>query len=263
MDQKIKNYLGIVGILGMLVASFVAWRYVGAYANSIEPGTYRSFSVSADGKYVAIPDIATFTFRVITEGGKDLGALQTQNTEKTNKVIAFVKAKGVEAKDIKTESYDVQPRYQYSNCGIYTQGNSVCPPPTIVGYTITQSVSVKVRDLGKAGEVLGGVVDSGANDVSQLTFTLDNPDSAKASARSEAMGKAKTKAEAIANEGGFSLGKLISIQIDDGVNRQPVYYAKETSYAMGAGVSASAPTPSIEPGSQDVNVSVTLTYEIN
>ncbi len=258
MNPKIKNYLGIAGVVAIAIVAIASWRFVGAYANSLQPGSYRSFSVSAEGKSVVIPDIAKFTFNVLTEGGKDLSALQTQNTENANKVIAFLDASGVDKKDIKTESYNVEPRYQYSNCGLL--GNSTCPPPQIVGYTITQSVSVKVRDIKKAGDILGGVVGNGANTVSQLNFTLDNPDSAKTSARSEAISKAKDKAKKIAREGGFRVGKLVSIQVNDGDN-QPILYGMGGGFAEATSKDY-APTPTIEAGSKDVSVSVSLTYEI-
>lgn len=260
MDHKIKNYLGLAGIIGILLAALVAWQFAAAYADSVQPGAYRSFSVMGEGKTVAIPDIATFTFSVISEGGKDLGTLQTQNTNYANSVIEYVKGQGVESKDIKTEGYNVSPRYQYSNCGLTLYGgSSTCPPPTIVGYTVTQTVAVKVRDLAKAGEIIGGVVNAGANSVSQLQFTLDNPDAAKASAMADAMAKARAKAEAVTRAGGFGLGKLISVQINES-GQYPMYYG------MGGGVSAAkemaAPAPAIEAGSQDVTVSVNMVYEI-
>lgn len=262
MEHKIKNYLGIAGIVGIVVAAYVAWSFASTYANSVQPGTYRSFSVSAEGKTVAVPDIAAFTFSVVTEGGKDLGALQTQNTNFANSAIEYLKGQGIEAKDIKTQNYDVSPRYQYSNCGLVPYGGtSTCPPPAIVGYTITQTVSIKVRDLAKAGEIIGGVVNSGANTVSQLKFTMDNPDAAKTSARSEALDKAKAKAKEIAKEGGFGIGKLLYIQINDGTQNAPMYYG------MGGGDATEkaeiAPAPSIQAGSEDITVSATLTYEIN
>lgn len=260
MEQKIKNYLGIAGIVGIAVAAIAGWRYVGAYANSLEPGSYRSFGVSAEGKSVAIPDIASFNFSVLTEGGKNLSALQTQNTEKVNKAIAFLKANGIEEKDIKTEGYSVNPRYQYSDCGkIY--GGSVCPPPEIVGYSINQTVSVKIRDIEKAGGILSGVVANGANTVSQLNFTLDDPESAKSAARAEGFAKAKAKAEQIAKEGGFRLGRLVSVSVNDG-GVIPMYY-DGLGGGFGAGTAEkSAPAPTIEAGSQDVRVTVYLTYEI-
>lgn len=259
MDQRIKNYLGYAAIFGIIVLAVIGWRYVGAYADS-QPGNYRSFSVSADGTSNVIPDVAKFTYKVVTEGGKDLSSLQADNTKKGDKAIAFLKGQGIEAKDIKTSDYSVDPRYEYSNCGVY--GTSSCPPPTIVGYTVSQTVAVTVRDIAKASDALSGVVANGANTVSQLQFTLDDSDSAKADARAEAFKKAEDKAKQIAKEGGFSLGRLLSVQVSDSGENRPVYYD-----AMGLGgagsVTKSAPAPTLEPGSKEVKVSVYLSYEID
>ena len=123
---------------------------------------------------------------------------------------------------------------------------------------MSQDVRVKIRDFSKIGDILGGVVKAGANTVSQLQFTIDDPDSVKSQARAEAIEKARTKAEEVAKAGGFSVGRLLSI---DESGQSPIYY----SYGMGGDMavkSAAVPTPTIEPGSQDVTVDVTLRYEI-
>ena len=260
MNENIKNYLGYALILAIVVSSFSAISYVRTYSDSIEPGTYRSFSVSGEGKVVAVPDVAEFSFGIITQGEKDLGSLQKENTTKLNKVIAFIKSNGVDAKDIKTQNYSVEPRYQYSNnCGLGPQYSSnPCLPPEIVGYNIAQSVSVKVRDFTKTGELLSGVVSNGANSVSQLFFTIDDPTALKNQAREEAIAKAQAQAKATAKAAGFGLGRLLSI--DEGYGG-PVYYAK-TMAADGLGGAEAAPAPSIEPGSQDITVTVNLRYEI-
>ena len=193
---------------------------------------------------------------VITEGGMGIGALQTENTKKVNKAIEFVKSKAINEKDIKTQSYNVQPRYQYFNC---PRDGGACPPPAIVGYTITQSVLVKVRDFAKVGDLLSGVVGQGANSVSDLSFTLDDPTMVQNEARAEAINKAHAKAESLARAGGFALGRLISIE-EGNMYQPPIYAMESAKYGMGGGVTSSA--PSIEPGSQEVNISVMLKYEI-
>ena len=76
MDIKIKNYLGIGGVVLMAAFSLAALWYVKSYSLVIEPSSFRSFTVSGEGKVVAIPDVAEFSFSVLTQGGKDLGALQ-------------------------------------------------------------------------------------------------------------------------------------------------------------------------------------------
>jgi uncharacterized protein YggE len=262
MEQKIKNYVGWATIFALVVVSASAWMYAGSFAKQVDPASMRTFSVSGDGKVITVPDVATFTFSVITEGGKNLGDLQEQNVEKVNKAIAFVKENGVADKDIQTQQYSVEPRYQYSNCGVY--GGTVCPPPQIVGYTVRQSVLVKVRDFDKAGDMISGVVDEGANSVSQLDFTIDDPTKVLADARSQAIEKAKEKAAQIAEAGGFSVGKLISID-EGGYYPSPQYRnAKVMNETLGYGMGGAdmVAAPAIEAGSEEVTVTVNLRYEI-
>jgi hypothetical protein len=251
-------------VLMILSFAFSAFIYAGAYADSIQPGSYRSFSVSGEGKVTAVPDIASFTFSVITEGGKDLGALQKENTEKMNKAIDFIKENDVPAKDIKTSNYSLNPRYQYYDCSrVFSADSSVnpCPPPEIVGYTVNQTVSVKIRDFTKIGEIMSGVVSVGANNVSQLSFGIDDQTMVEAGARSEAIVKAKAKAKLVAQAGGFKLGKLLAIEEGSNYYR-PIMYSAKAMDSMGFGGAEMAPAPAIEAGSQDVIVNVTLRYEI-
>jgi uncharacterized protein YggE len=294
MNQTLKSVVGAAVGLAVLAVGYSAVSYVNSYGKSIQPSSFRSFSVSGDGKSINAPDIAEFSFQVITEGGNDLTALQKQNTDSANKVIAFVKSEGVADKDIQTEYYNVNPRYTSYGCydapvsstptmmrgtvssGSGSSGSSTgvmvtppvapssttvktCPPPSIVGYTVTQSVSVKMRDFTKVGDIVGGVVTNGANQVGSLTFTLDDPSKAQDAARGQAIEKAKAKAESVAQAGGFSLGRLLNIQ-ENGNNPYPMY----KSYSMDSGIAAptSVPAPSIQPGSQETKVTVTMTYEI-
>lgn len=256
MTEKIKDYLGIVLILALLAVGYGVLTYVQAYAKNVNPSGYRSFSVTGEGKAVAVPDVAQFSFSVITEGGRDIATLQKSNTDKVNKALDFVKGQGVDAKDVKTQSYEVQPRYQYSSC--YT---GTCPPPQIVGYTVQQSVQVKVRDFAKIGALVSGVVDNGANQVSQLNFTVDDPATVQDTARAEAIEKAQAKAKSVAQAGHFNLGDLLSI--DEGYSYPQPYYAYgmggETLKADGMGGGSA---PAIEPGSQEVVITVTMRYEI-
>lgn len=265
MSNTIKNYLGIALIIGALAFGMSVMSIAGSIGKSINPSSLRSFSVNAEGKATGIPDIAEFTFSVITEGGENLAALQKENTEKMNKAIAFLKENSVKKEDIKTSQYSVHPRYENYSCGpaIYEGGreSKPCPPPKIVGYTIIQSATIKIRDFGKAGDIVGGVVKSGANSASSLNFTIDDPTSVQDAARAEAIEKAEKKAKNIAKAAEFRIGKLISIY--EAQQGYPgIYYAKSAGLGMGGDAEQAAPAPLIEPGSEDVTVQVTLTYEI-
>ncbi len=257
MNDKLKTYLGWVIILALLVFAYAAVVYVSSYAKSSEPSSFRSFGVTAEGKAVAAPDVAEFSFSVITDGGPQIGNLQQQNTDKMNKAIEYVKANGIEVKDIKTQQYNLQPRYKYFNC----RSDGWCPPPEITGYTISQTVLVKVRDFAKVGDLMSGVVQNGANQVSDLRFTVDDPTALENQARAEAIQKAKIKAGEVARAGGFRLGDLLSIE-EGGSIPQP-YYDYGIGGALEAkGMGGGGGTPAIEAGSQEVVVNITLRYEI-
>ncbi len=103
MSEKIKNYLGLAGVAALVAFALSAVAFVSTYSRSIEPSSFRSFSVSGEGEVVAVPDVAQFTFSVITQGGTDIPALQKENTNTANAIIDFLKENGVEEKDIKTQ----------------------------------------------------------------------------------------------------------------------------------------------------------------
>ncbi len=286
LNTKIKDYLGVAIIIISAVFAYAVLSYVNTYSKSIEPSSFRSFTVTGEGKVVVVPDVAQFTFSVISEGGNDVTALQEQNTEKSNKITDFLKKNGIDEKDIKTINYSVEPRQEYYSCPpVYyrgevsaVEGTSVsgvavpdgpqstsipsprpCPPPKIVGYTIRRTDQVKIRDFKKIGDILAGVVSSGANEVSQLYFTVDDPTKVQNDAREEAITKAREKAKMIARAGGFRLGRLLNI--NEGGYYPPIpFYGKEAAGIGGAGDAYIA--PNIQPGSEDVTVNVTMVFEI-
>ena len=255
MHEKVKNYLGAALTISALMVGFASWHFVSSYADSADPFSSRTLAVSGEGEVVAVPDIAEFTFSVITQGGKNLETLKNQNTEKINSAIAFLEESGIDEQDIKTQYYNVQPRYQYYDC----RSTGICPPADIVGYEVNQGVLVKIRDFSKVGDILSGVVERGANSVSQLSFTIDDPTMIQNEAREKAIQEAKDKAEAIAEASGIRLGRLVAVE--EGYPSTPSIYYDARAEGLGMG-GASSVSPDIQPGSQEVVVSVTLRYEI-
>ena len=256
--ERTKLFLNWAIIVAVLLVGGSVWSYARTYLRSIQPSAFRSFSVLGEGKVVARPDVAMFTFNIINEGGTDIAVLERDNAERGNKINSWLKEQGVADKDIKTEQYNLSPRYQNSyGC------RGICPPPSIVGYTVTQGVTVKVRDFAKIGTILSGVVERGANKVSQLNFTIDDPAAAENEARAKAIAEARAKAKLVARAGGFRVGRLLGIE--EGFNGPIPYYKTfaESRDVMALGSPASLPAPAIEPGSQDVIVNVTLRYEID
>ena len=244
----------------MVILAISSLVFANIYSKSIIPSSYRSFSVTGEGKAVAVPDVAQFSFSVITEGEKNIAELQQENNQKANRAIALLKSNGIEDKDIKTSNYSLQPRYQYFSCETVKSSGKArpCPPPEIVGYSITQAVSVKIRNIEKSGEILSGVVQSGVNSVSEISFAVDDKTEIENIARKEAIADAEKKARSIAKAGNFNLGKILFIY----ENSFPVF-GKSMGMGMGGEMSmGSDEMPSIEPGSQDIKVNVTVNYEI-
>lgn len=241
----------------ILLLAFAAIIYVFEYKQSVDNNyPAKTFSVDGTGDIDVTPNIAQFSVSVVTEGGKDVAQAQQANTEKMNAINAFLKGQGIEAKDLKTTQYTVNPRYNYPNCS----GKSICPAPEITGYTINQSLDVKVRDTAKLGDLLSGVVQNGGNSTSGVNFVVDDEDSSKDAARAEAISKATEKAKLLAKVGGFRLGKLVSIY----ENSSPT--PMDRAYGLGGGAEMSSakaiPAPTIEPGTATTKVQMTLTYEI-
>jgi uncharacterized protein YggE len=254
MDPKIKNYIGWLIVLTLLVASFAMLSYVSTYADIARIGA-PSFAVSGEGRIVAKPDIANFSFQIVDQGDKDIVAVQKSNTEKTNKIIDYLKSEGVKTEDITTSSYNIEPRYQYYGCN----NGGACPPPEIVGYTVSQSVNVKLRDFSKIGKLLTGVVTKGANTISQISFRVDDETKLRSQARAIAIKQAQAQAQDIARAAGVKLGRLMYIEETN--NQVPMSYGIGGTDALKM-VSEVAPAPTIEPGSQEIKVNVTLRYEL-
>lgn len=237
------------------IKAFKEFHYIGSGVAATN-----TISVSGMGEVFAVPDRATFSV-TIREEAKEVTDAQDKATAKSNTIIDYLKGAGVEEKDIKTVSYNVNPKYEYSQ-GTCTQYS--CPPSkqTLTGFEVYQSLEVKVQDPKKAGELLSGVGGKGASEVSGLSFTIEDEDQMKADAREEAIADAKAKADELAKQLGVKIVRVVGFYEDAG-GYMP-YYAKG-GVAMDVAMSAraeAAPAPQIPTGENKITSNVNLTYEI-
>ncbi len=224
-----------------------------------------TISVQGEGDVSAVPDTATFT-ATVQENAKDVKTAQDAAAKKSNDVIAYLKQQGIDAKDIQTADYSIDPQYDYSQPACPMTSGSVVTPcpvrtPTLTGYQVSQTITVKVRDTSKAGDLLSGVGSRGISNVSGLNFTIDNEDALKAQARDKAIAQAKTKAEALAQSLGVSLIRIVNFSENSNGGPYPVMYSAKTE-SMGMGVAAAAPSPVIPTGENKITSDVSVTYEI-
>lgn len=241
----VKKLLMIAGVVYLALLARNAAKqhdYIG------RPESQRDIIVIAgEGKVTAIPDIATVSVGVQTEK-KSVKEAQDENSRKMNAIIDKMKSLKIAKEDIKTTNYSIYPQYDYTN------GRSV-----LRGYQVNQSVDVKIRNLDLISQVLSGAGELGANTVGGVNFTIDEPEGLRQEARLKALEAAKTKATALAEAAGVRLGKVVGFSESVGGYSPPIMYAKEMAFGLGGD---SAASPSIESGSQDVVVNVSVTYEI-
>lgn len=243
--------------LGVL-ALFLLALAVNAWSDIGRTGVYPTSTITVEGtgSGTAIPNLATVSFS-ITEEAATVAEAQNKATAKTDAALAAVKDLGIEENDVKTLSYNVYPKYENVYCA-----SGYCPEmrsPKIIGYEVSQTVEVKVRETGKAGDVLQALGSLNVQNISGPNFTVDEDEDLKSVAREEAIAEAKAKAKVLAKELGVSLGKVVSYYENPGYP-QPYYGYGGEEKAMDMAVAQSA--PSLPTGEQETTVTVSITYEI-
>lgn len=203
----------------------------------------RTITVSATGLVSAEPDQARLSSGVVVEAPTAREAL-TKNTDAMKQVIAELKASGVEAKDIQTSSFNVEPVTVYGKEG---------QAPRITGYRVANQVSILVRDLSKLGAVLDQVITVGANQLSGLSFEVSKEETLKDDARKDAMANALRRAKLLAEAGGATVGDVMQISEDVGY-QGPRPFADVRM--------AKAESVPIEAGTNALEARVTVTYAL-
>jgi uncharacterized protein YggE len=201
-------------------------------------------SVSADASASRVPDIATLSTGVVTQSADANSALRA-NAEQMNKVMTAVKAAGIAERDIQTSGISIQPQYRYAEN----------QPPTITGYQASNTVNLKVRDIGKLGKVLDALVASGANQVNGPNFEIDQPESAYDEARRNALKKAQDRADMYAKTLGLRVRRIISIS--DGADFQPPRPMPMMKMAMGEAMDSP-----VSPGETSLSATVNVVFEL-
>lgn len=237
------------------ISEFKEMRYIGSGVSASN-----TITVSGEGEVTAVPDTATFSV-TIQERAQTVAAAQEVATERSNEIVDFLKGEGIEDRDIKTTDYSVYPEYEYETR--VCSANEYCVPgrQNLVGYNVSQTVTVKVRDTEKAGDLLSGVGTLGASQVSGLSFTIDDEDALKEEARDQAIAMAKEKAEALADSLDVRIVRVVGFSEDGYYPPMPYAYGRGASMDMAVAQEAKA-APALPVGENKIYSNVTITYEI-
>lgn len=254
-------------LLSVLTAYFAVRIFSEIKKDSLLGGSAQPATVvfSGHGEVTAVPDIATIYF-TIQKDDKTAAAAQAALAATEKQALDLLKSNGVAEKDIKTENASFNPKYEYKqalcpkpapgimmpnsyNCG---NGNQVQ-----VGYTASESITVKIRKIDSTGDIMQALGTTGVSNLSGPNFAIDKEDELKAQARKMAIDDARGKAEALASDLGVHLGKIAAFT--EGGN-YPIMYAKDAM--MTAGAAPEAAPAELPKGENTITSDVTITYEI-
>jgi uncharacterized protein len=260
--QRIGKFLAFslvllsVFLLVQIVQGLKKFNYIG---REIYP--QRTIMVSGEGEVFAIPDVASFSYSIVEEG-KTAEEAQNKANEKMEKALAALKDNGIEEKDIKTSNYSFYPKYEWEQQYCVQMVGVVCPSGKNVlkGYEVNQTVTVKVREMEKAGDLVSKIGALKVSSVSGVEFTVDDREKYVAEARAAAIAKAKENAKKLEDQLGIDLGDMLYFNENSGY---PIPYYAE---GLGGGkdmMSSIAPqrTP-LPTGESKIISNVNLTYEI-
>ncbi|WP_337267040.1 SIMPL domain-containing protein [Oryzifoliimicrobium ureilyticus] len=237
--------------LSLPVAIFAASSSLPALA--AEEGVQKpTIVVTAEGRATMAPDTALLDFSVV-KNDKTAKAALDENNKAMAAVIDGLKKAGVADKDLQTSGFSVQPQYVYPQ-----NQNNENKPPQLVGYQVSNSVSVRLRDLSKLGGVLDQAVMLGINQGGQIQFINDNTDSAMEEARRKAVANAMQKAKVLADAAQVILGKPIEIREQNSIAMPPAPAPMMRATMM---KEADAGVP-VQNGENTYNVNVQMVFAI-
>jgi uncharacterized protein len=256
-----RRHFWLASTIALLCIAFGALAFGLESLNTVKHpnGMVASITVSGEGEVTAKPDIATVSFTV-RESAKTVPEAQKATEAKIASALKELSVLKVEEKDIKTTSYSVTPKYETEQmyCGAYP-----CPAgkTKIVGYEVAQSVTVKIRKVDQAGEVLGLVGKANITEISGPEFTVDDMDALKAEAKEKAIAEAREKAKVTAKSLDVSLGAITAFS-DDQAGYYPVMYAREATMSSMGGMMKADTNVSVPSGESIVKSRVTITYTL-
>ncbi len=236
-----------IWLAGFFILLFAYTRLIGPIpfsVNSVNTQKSTTFDVTGEGKVTTKPDIASVNAGISAQAQSVKGA-QDQINGIINKVTQALKQIGVDPKDIQTANYNISPTYDYA-----------AGTQKITGYNANTSILIKVRSLDNVNNVIDNATANGANQISGVSFDVDDKTKLQNEARQKAVDEARKKAAEASKIAGFKLGRIINYSENSSGSPRPIPLSMETAKGVGG-----VPTQ-VEPGSSEVTMDVTLSYEI-
>ena len=234
----------IFAALALVGASLPAMALAQSVTTITQPISGTRLDISATGEVTRIPDIAIISAGVTTLDKTATGAIE-QNAAQMEQVRAALKRAGIAERDIQTSSFNLNPEYRYENN----------LPPVLTGYRVSNQVSVRFRDIKATGKILDALVAQGANQINGPSLTIDKPEQAMDEARVKAIAAGQVRAELYARALGKKVVRMLSISESGGYSAPPPIMMRAT-------MADSAAKTAIDPGEQQLSVSLSMSFEL-
>ena len=247
MATPIQSLRNFALIASLSIACLASLSMQGALAELAKP----MISVNGTGSATSTPDMAMITLGVQRRAKSARDALN-ENNKAMAAVLAALKGEGIADKDLQTSNFNIRPQYQHfkrSSTGGQKQ-------PKIVGYIVSNQLSVRIRDLSKLGEIIDLTITLGVNSGGNIRFMNENPDPIIAMARQKAMENAIRKAKTLTSAADVGLGKIMTISES---SHQPRPFAMQE---MAMARNSSAPAVPVASGENSYSVNVQVSWEI-
>src|SRR4051794_18526137 len=202
--------------------------------------------VSATGEVTRVPDLAIITAGVVTRQATATAAIQAA-ANRMDRVLAALGRAGIESRDIQTSNISLNPEYRYPE-------NQA---PQLVGYTASNQLTIRFRDIRNSGKILDTLVSEGANQINGPNLTIDKPEAALDEARAKAIAIGRARADLYARGLGMRVVRVVSVSESGGSYPVP----PPMPVMMEARMSAGADTK-VVPGEQKLQVTLAMTFEL-
>jgi uncharacterized protein YggE len=236
----------------LLAAAALAYATIPAVAGAQQTPTITQtiagtrLDISATGEVTRVPDVAIITAGVVTRSATASGAIQ-QAATRMSRVREALRQAGVADRDIQTSNINLNPEYTYANN----------QPPKLNGYTASNQVSVRFRDIANSGSILDALVTEGANQLNGPNLTIDKPEAALDEARAKAVAQGRARAELYARSLGMRIARVVSVSESGGSfpvpPPMPMYARAEVAQAADS---------KIDPGEQKLQINLAMTFEL-
>ena len=236
-------------LIGALMLGALSWTAPAAaqqQATITQSIAGTRLDLTATGEVTRVPDVAVISAGVVSRAPTASAALQ-DSANRMERVLAALKRAGVAERDIQTSSVNLNPEYRYP------ENQS----PQLVGYTATNQLTIRFRDIRNSGKILDALVAEGANQINGPSLTIDKPEAALDEARAKAIAEGKARAELYARSMGLRVVRVVSVSESGGYAVPP----PAPPMPMAARAYDSAETK-IVPGEQKLQVSLAMTFEL-